>query len=69
MYALEAAAAGHGLVLGWRHLMERYVESEALVALGDDFVETARCFVAALTPEGRERPLARACLGFFGGTV
>ena len=69
MYALEAAAAGRGLVLGWRHLMERYVESEALVALGDDFVETARCFVAALTPEGRERPLARACLGFFGGAV
>ena len=69
MYALEAAAAGRGLMLGWRHLMGRYVESGALVALGDDFVETARCFVAALTPEGRERPLARACLGFFGGTV
>ena len=68
-YALEAAVAGRGLVLGWRHLMGQYVESGALVALADGYVETARCFVAALTPEGRERPLARACLGFFGGTV
>ncbi|MDE0392620.1 MAG: LysR family transcriptional regulator [Rhodospirillales bacterium] len=67
MYALEAAVAGRGLVLGWRHLIGRYVENGALVALGDGFVETARCFTAALTPEGRQRPLARACLDFFGG--
>lgn len=69
LYALEAAVAGGGLVLGWRHLIGRYVESGALVALGDGFVETARCFTAALTPEGRQRPLARACLGFFDGTM
>ena len=66
MYALEAAVAGRGLVLGWRHLIGRYVENGTLVALGDGFVETARCFTAALTPEGRPRPLARACLDFFG---
>ena len=69
MYALEAAAAGRGLVLGWRHLVGRYVENGSLVALGDGCVETARCFTAALTPEGRQRPLARACLGFFGETM
>ena len=68
-YALEAALAGQGPVLGWRHLMGRYTESGALVALGDGFVETARCFVAALTPEGRQRPLARACLDFFDRTA
>ena len=68
-YALEAAVAGRGLVLGWRHLIGWYVETGALVALGGGFVETARCFTAALTPEGRQRPLARACLGFFDGTA
>ena len=68
-YALEAAVAGRGLVLGWRHLIERHVESGALVALGGDFVETARCFTAALTPEGRQRPPARACLRFFDGAM
>ena len=68
-YALEAAVAGRGLVLGWRHLMGRHVESGTLVALGDDFVETARCFTAALTPEGRQRPPARACLRFFDATI
>ena len=68
-YALEVAAAGRGLVLGWRHLMGRHSESEALMALGDDSVETARCFVAALTPEGRQRPLERACFRFFDRTA
>ena len=33
------------------------------------FVETARCFTAALTPEGRQRPPARACLRFFDETM
>ncbi len=68
-YALEAAVAGRGLVLGWRHLIGRYVESGVLVTLGGGFVETARCFTAALTPEGRQRPLARACLGYFHGIM
>ena len=61
----DVVAAGRGLVLGWRHLIGRYVESGALVALGEGFVETGRCFTAALTPEGRQRPLASACLAFF----
>ena len=64
-YALDAAVAGRGLVLGWRHLTERHVETGALVALAEDFVETHRRFNAVLTATGRHRPLARACLGFF----
>ena len=64
-YALDAAVACRGLVLGWRHLVERHVETGALVALAEDFVETRRRFNAVLTATGRHRPLARACLGFF----
>ena len=64
-YALDAAVAGRGLVLGWRHLTERHVETGALVGLAQDFVETRRRFNAVLTATGRHRPLARACLGFF----
>ena len=66
-YALEAALAGHGVVLGWRHLVGPHVESGLLVALPGGFVETGRRFHAALTPRGRNRPLARRCLAFFGG--
>ena len=68
-YALDAAVAGRGLVLGWRHLTERHVETGALVALADAFVETRRRFNAVLTATGRHRPLARTCLEFFDGTA
>ena len=59
-YALDAAVAGRGLVLGWRHLTERHVETGALVALADDFVETRRRFNAVLTATGRHRGPWRA---------
>ena len=68
-YALDAAVAGRGLVLGWRHLVERHVETGALVALAQDFVETRRRFNAVLTATGRHRALARSCLEFFDGTA
>ena len=68
-YALDAAVAGRGLVLGWRHCMERRVESGELVALCDDFVETRRRFNAVLTATGRHRALARSCLEFFDGAA
>ena len=67
--ALEAAVAGRGLVLGWRHLIGRHVESGTLVMQAGGFVETGRCFHAVLTAAGRQRPLARACLAFFGGAA
>ena len=68
-YALDAAVAGRGLMLGWRHLTERHVETGALVALADAFVETHRRFNAVLTATGRHRTLARTCLEFFDGTA
>ena len=64
-YVLEAAAAGHGIALGWRHFIERSLESGVLVALGDGFVETGNCYFAVLTEKGRRKPLARRCLAFF----
>lgn len=65
-HALDAALAGRGVVLGSRHLVGRYVESGLLAALSGGFVETGRRFHAALTPRGRNRPLARRCLTYFG---
>ena len=67
-HALEAAIAGRGLVLGWRHLIGRYVEAGTLVMQGGEFVETGRHFHAVLTAKGQESPPARACLAFFAGT-
>ena len=64
-YALEAAAAGHGIALGWRYFMDRQLESGALVALGDGFVETGNLYFAMLTEKGRRKPLARRYLAFF----
>ena len=64
-FVLEAAAAGHGIALAWRHLIERSLESGALVALGDGFVETDNGCSGVLTEKGRRKPLARRCLAFF----
>ena len=66
-HALEAAVAGRGIVLCWRHLIGWHVETGTLVMQGGDFVETGRCFHAVLTERGRQRPLARACLAYFAG--
>ena len=68
-YALDAAVSGRGLVLGWRHLIERHVETGALVALTDGYVETRRRFNAVLTETGRHRALARSCLELFDGAA
>ena len=67
--ALEAAVAGRGIVLGWRHLIGRHLEAGTLVMQAGGFVETGGCFHALLTAAGRQRPLARACLAFFGGAA
>ena len=65
VYVLEAAAAGHGIALGWRDFIERPLESGALVALGDGFVELDCAYYGVLTEQGRRKPLARRCLAFF----
>ncbi len=67
--ALEAAVAGRGLVLGWRHLIGRHLEAGTLAMQAGGFVETGERFHALLTAAGRQRPLARACLAFFGGAA
>ena len=65
-HVLEAAAAGHGIALGWRYFIERPLESGTLVALGDGFVEFDRAYYySVLTEKGRRKPLARRCLAFF----
>ena len=65
VYLIEAAVAGQGLALGWRHYIDRYIDAGTLVAVMDDFVEfDGRCFVR-LTERGRQRPVARQCLEAF----
>ena len=65
LYVLEAATAGHGIAIGWRHFIERHVETGALVPLTHRFMETDNYYHAILTEKGRRRPLARKCLSFF----
>ncbi len=64
-YMLEAAAAGHGIILGWRHFIERHIGSGALVELADRFVEFDNHYCGALTEKGRRNPVAQKCLEFF----
>ncbi len=62
---LEAATSGRGIALGWRHVVDRLVETGALVALGDRFVEIDSALYGVLTEKGRRKALARKCLPFF----
>lgn len=62
VYLLEAAVAGEGLALGWRHFVDSYLNAGTLVAVTDAFVEFDRSCVARLTERGRRRQEARRCL-------
>lgn len=62
VYLLEAAAAGKGVALGWRGLVDRHLESGVLVEIGPDYAEFDRAIHAVLTGYGRGKPLARRCL-------
>ena len=64
-FVLEAAVAGHGIALGWRQFVERFLEAGTLVALGDGFVDFGRAYYGVLTEKGRRKPLARRCLALF----
>ena len=64
VYSLEAAVEGQGIALGWRYFVDRHLEAGTLVALGDGYVERDNHFCAALTEQGRVRPIARRCLAF-----
>ena len=65
VYLIEAAVAGQGLALGWRHYIDRHIDAGTLVAVMDGFVEFDRCCSARLTERGRRRPVARRCLEAF----
>jgi len=66
VYLLEAAAAGRGLALGWRGLIERHLQSGVLAPVVEDYIGFDRGIHAVLTARGRGHPLAHqlmACLG------
>ncbi|MYF77656.1 MAG: LysR family transcriptional regulator [Acidobacteria bacterium] len=63
---LEAAVAGQGVALGWRHLVDRHLDEGRLVAVSRSFVEFDRNCYARLTERGRARPDARRCLDALG---
>ena len=65
VYLLEASVAGHGIAIGWRHLVDRYLEEGNLITIVDEFVEYGRPCYAALSERGRHRPVALRCLDFF----
>ncbi|MYG66891.1 MAG: LysR family transcriptional regulator [Gammaproteobacteria bacterium] len=69
LYLLEAAVAGAGLALGWRHFIERHLDAGTLVMAAGGYVETGRCLFGRLTERGRPWPAARRCLEAFGGLV
>lgn len=68
-YVLEAAVAGDGIALGWRHFVDRHIESGALIPLTEEFVEFRSRYCALLTDRGRDRDIARRCLSFFENCV
>ena len=63
-YLLEAAATGHGIMLGWRHFIEQRIDSGALIKLTDSFIEFNNRFCGALTEKGLRNPAAYKCLEF-----
>jgi len=69
VYLLEAAAAGRGIALGWLRVVDRYLESGALVRVADEPVEFDRAAHLVLTEHGRGREPARRCLEFFRGNA
>ena len=66
VYVLEAAVAGRGIALGWRHFIARYLESGTLVGLTDGFTEFDNHYCGVLTRQGQNNPLAHRCLAFLG---
>ena len=67
--AIEAASAGHGIALGRRYFIERYLETEALVTVADGFIEFDSYFAGLLAENGKRNPIAHDCLEFFAETL
>ncbi len=64
VYLLEAAANGRGLALGWRGMIEGYLEAGRLVSVGARYTEFNRPLLAVLTERAQDRSIARECLAF-----
>ncbi len=62
----RVVVAGQGLALGWRYLIDRYLNAGTLVTVVDSFVEPNRSCFARLTRRGRKRRVARRCLDALG---
>ena len=62
LYSLAAADSAQGIALGWRGFVDRHLESGALVALGDGYVERDNNYCGMLTEQGRLRPIASTYL-------
>lgn len=64
VYLLEAATKSRGIALGWRGMIEGYLESGRLVAATEAFVEFNRPLLAVLTDRAQDRSIARKCLAY-----
>lgn len=62
IYLLEACAAGQGLALGARHVVESYLSAGRLVQAHEDYINYERGFYAVLSERGRTRNAPRKCL-------
>jgi LysR family glycine cleavage system transcriptional activator len=62
VYLLEAAAAGKGLALEWRGLVDRHLHNGVLVPVVEDYIGFDRGIFAILTARGRGHPLAQQFL-------
>ena len=69
IYSLEAAVAGQGIALGWRNFANRHLETGALIALGDGYIERDNYFCGMLSEQGRLRPIASKCLSILQRSV
>jgi LysR family glycine cleavage system transcriptional activator len=64
VYLLEAAATGRGLALGWRGLIERYLDAGTLALVGGEFMQTSNALHAQLTASGQAKQAALSSLEF-----
>jgi len=68
IYLLEAASSGAGIALGWKGLIERYIENDTLMTLTEKFLEFDRALYAGLTRQGKQREIAHQCLDVLSDT-
>ncbi len=65
VYILEAAAADNGVALGWKGLIERYLELGTLIPVIDEYIHFDRSLYAMLTEKGMTHTKANDSLLFF----